>query len=76
MLSKRNTLLLSVVFTSYAIVLIKNDLMLEVSIPKGGWERLYIPRDLKMRSLASLISWNFFVAEALMSSPRVATRSG
>lgn len=36
MLSKRNTLLLSVVFTSYAIVLIKNDLMLEVSIPKGG----------------------------------------
>lgn len=75
MLSKRNTLLLSVVFTSYAIVLIKNDLMLEVSIPKGG-ERLYIPRDLKMRSLASLISWNFFVAEALMSSPRVATRSG
>gem|GEM_PF-1538672 len=34
------------------------------------------PLALKILSLASLISWNFFSAAFRMSSPKVATRSG
>lgn len=50
-------------FGSWCFVRIKNT-------------QLYNPRALKIRSLASLISWNFFSAALRTSSPRAATLSG
>lgn len=46
--------------------------------PLGELERVYFynPLAFHMVSLAALISWNFFSAAFLTSSPRVATRSG